>query len=197
MIVFAVLLRIDNDAGNDEYIGVKLIHTSDLQIGKIFRYVDAATQSVLQDARVEAVTRLALEARQHGAQAILVAGDVYDMEGVSTRTLDQPIERMRAQPDLEWHLIPGNHDPGRPNGLWDRVMRKGLPANVRVHLEPAPATVLDGEAWLLPAPLTRTWAVGDPTEWMDRVETPAGAIRLGLAHGSIAQFGSDGATTHN
>jgi DNA repair exonuclease SbcCD nuclease subunit len=176
---------------------LRIIHTSDLQIGKAFRYVDEATQSVLQDARLDTIARIGRLARDEAAAAVLVAGDIYDIEGLSTRTLEQPLERMRQAEGVEWHLIPGNHDPHRPNGLWDRLMRKGLPANVTAHLEPRPTAIAAGSASLLPAPLTRMHALSDLTEWMVGAETPAGALRIGLGHGSITQFGSDDTTTHN
>jgi hypothetical protein len=98
---------------------------------------------------------------------------------------------MRACPQAEWHLIPGNHDPHQPGGPWERILRRGLPDNVVLHLEPVPAAFAGGAAWLLPAPLARRRALADPTEWMDQADTPAGAIRIGLAHGSITAFGSD------
>ena len=37
---------------------IKLIHTSDWQIGKIFRFVDNATMGLLQDARLRAIAKL-------------------------------------------------------------------------------------------------------------------------------------------
>ena len=45
--------------------------------------------------------------------------------------------------------------------------------------------------------LTRRHALGDPTESMDGLGTPEGAIRIGLAHGSVTSFGSDPDATHN
>jgi hypothetical protein len=44
-------------------------------------------------------------------------------------------------------------------------------------------------AWLLPAPLTGKHTARDTTDWMDGAVTPEGAIRIGLAHGSIRDFG--------
>jgi DNA repair exonuclease SbcCD nuclease subunit len=90
-------------------------------------------------------------------------------------------------------VIPGNHDADRPNGLWDRAARHGLPANVRLHRERQPCPLgQDGEAaaWLLPAPLSRRQTLADPTLWMNEARTPEGAIRIGLAHGSVTRFGS-------
>ena len=37
---------------------VKLIHTSDWQIGKVFRFLDNAAMGLLQEARLRAITRL-------------------------------------------------------------------------------------------------------------------------------------------
>ena len=70
---------------------LRLIHTSDWQIGKVFRFVDNATMGLLQEARLRAITCLGELAGQHDARYILVAGDVYDMEALSPRSLNQPL----------------------------------------------------------------------------------------------------------
>jgi DNA repair exonuclease SbcCD nuclease subunit len=169
----------------------KLIHTSDWQIGKVFRFVDNATMGLLQEARLRAVTRIGELAREHGAEHVLVAGDVYDMEALSPRSLNQPLERMRNFSAVHWHLLPGNHDPQRPNGLWDQLVRKGVPANVHIHVAAGPVTYGEGSFALLPAPLFHRRALGDPTAYMDDVELPGGLVRVGLAHGTVTGFGSD------
>jgi DNA repair exonuclease SbcCD nuclease subunit len=170
---------------------VRFIHTADWQIGKAFRFVDDATVGVLQEARLEAVSRIGRLAMEQAAPTVLVAGDIYDVATAEDRTLAQPIERMRAFPDVTWHLIPGNHDPHQSGGPWDRLLRRGLPDNVWAHLEPLPVALADGHARLLPAPLTRRRALGDPTAWMDEAPSPGWTLRIGLAHGSISAFGSD------
>jgi DNA repair exonuclease SbcCD nuclease subunit len=175
---------------------VRLIHTADWQIGKVFRFVDHGTMGVLQEARLEAVSAIGRLAAEHGAPIVLVAGDIYDIATAADRTLAQPLARMHAFAGVEWHLIPGNHDPHQPGGPWDRVLHRGLPGNVRVHLEAAPVTLAEG-ATLLPAPLARRRALADPTAWMDQAATPEGTIRIGLAHGSISAFGSDARTQPN
>ena len=169
---------------------VKLIHTSDWQIGKVFRFLDSATMGLLQEARLRTITRLGELASVHGAAHVLVAGDVYDMEGLSPRSLNQPLERMRGFPGTQWHLLPGNHDPYRANGLWDQLVRKGLPENVNVHIAPEPAMLGDESAVLLPAPLFHRRTLDDLTAYMDDVNLPEDLIRVGLAHGTIRGFGS-------
>jgi DNA repair exonuclease SbcCD nuclease subunit len=170
---------------------IRLIHSSDWQIGKVFRFLDNANMGLLQEARLRAITRLGELAAAHDARHILVAGDVYDMEALSPRSINQPIERMRAFPAVHWHLLPGNHDPHRPNGLWDQLLHRGMPDNVHVHVTPKPAILEDDGAVLLPAPLQHRRTLGDPTAYMDGAAVPNGLIRMGLAHGTITGFGSD------
>ena len=172
-------------------MSIKLIHTSDWQIGKVFRFLDNATMGLLQEARLRAITRLGECARQYDARQVLVAGDVYDMEALSPRSLNQPLERMRNFADVHWHLLPGNHDPHRPNGLWDQLLRKGLPDNVHIHTAPEPAILDDETMVLLPAPLYHRRTLDDPTAYMNDLGLPDGLVRIGLAHGTVTGFGSD------
>jgi hypothetical protein len=176
---------------------MRLIHSSDWQVGKAYGFVDDATREILRNERLEAIVRLGQLAQQHGAGTILVAGDIYDVAAPADRTLRQPVERMRQFPGVAWHLIPGNHDPHTLSGPWERLTRMGLPDNVHLHLAPEPADLGDGSAYVVPAVLTRRHAAGDPTGAMDRTPTPEGAIRIGLAHGSLTNFGSDPGATHN
>ena len=146
---------------------------------------------LLQEARLGAITRLGEFAEQNDVHHILVAGDVYDMEALSTRSLNQPIERMRNFPGVRWHLLPGNHDPHRPNGLWDQLTRRGIPDNIHIHTMPEPAIFEDESLVLLPAPLLHRKTLEDPTAYMDNISLPEGFARIGIAHGTVVGFGSD------
>jgi len=169
---------------------MRIIHTADWQIGKPFKKV-GDKEELFRQSRLSAIETIGALAGSQKADHVLVAGDIYDSEAPTDKTLREPLERMRLFPSVHWHLLPGNHDPHRPKGIWDRVLATGAPPNVRLHLEPEPHPLGD-EAILLPAPLTRKSRGGDPTEWMDNVDTPAGIIRIGLAHGSIVGFGTAG-----
>jgi DNA repair exonuclease SbcCD nuclease subunit len=177
---------------------MRFIHSSDWQIGKVFRFVDAETMAVLQEARLDAIGRLANMARDERADLIVVAGDVFDQERPSEKTLQRAVARMSAAPWVTWYLLPGNHDPHRPNGLWDRIARLGLPSNIHLLLDAKPVSVGEAiPAWLLPAPLTSRQSLDDITAWMDLAPTPDGHLRIGIAHGSIVGFTSDEAHLHN
>ena len=179
-------------------MSIRFIHTSDWHAGKAFRSFDGDTAPLLRDARISRISRLGELAEEHGATHVLAAGDIYDIEEPTLRTLHQPVEQMRKFPRIHWHVIPGNHDHHRPNGLWDRLRRKGLPDNIRIHVRAEAALLEDCGCLLLPAPLNRRRSHRDPTAYMDEVDSDAGLIRVGLAHGSVTErFGSSGARASN
>jgi len=169
---------------------MRFIHSADWQIGKVFKQF-GAKEEALRQARLAAIERLGTHAKNNGVCHIVVAGDVYDSEVPNPHTLRAPIERMKPFADVHWHLLPGNHDPHRPEGVWDRVAQLGLPPNIHLHLASTPFALGD-DAFLLPAPLLRKSELDDISTWMDGAATPLGALRIGLAHGSVVNFGNGG-----
>lgn len=167
---------------------MRFIHTADWQIGKSFRRF-GEREGGLRQARLDAIERIGAAALAHNAAHVLVAGDLFDHFAPTDRTAREPVERMRRFSAVEWLIIPGNHDPHRPDGVWDRLALMGLPANVRPVLEPTPVALADG-THILPAPLLRRSETADLTAWWDAAPTPPGAARIGLAHGAVTGFGS-------
>lgn len=167
----------------------RFIHTADWQIGKAFGGFAAEKQGVLWDARLSAPDRIAEVARAQGAGHVLVAGDVFDSESLPARQVTHLLERLRAHAGLTWHLLPGNHDPDRPGGIYERLVRGGLPQNVRPCRQAEAVTLAPGVA-LLPSPLRARAQTADPAAWMRETATPPGTRRIGLAHGTVQGFGS-------
>ena len=65
----------------------RLLHTADWQIGRQYGSFEPEDAAALADARFGAVERLANLAATAGVDAVLVAGDVFDAQGVSPRTI--------------------------------------------------------------------------------------------------------------
>lgn len=167
------------------------VHTADWQIGKPFGRFPGDVPGQLRAARLDAIDRLAEVAFGAGAGHVLVAGDVFDSELLGDAALRGCLGRMAVHPAITWHLLPGNHDPVRPGGVWGRIRRLEAPANVAMHLAAEPVGIADG-VLLLPAPLAAREMRTDPTDWMDRASSGEGVVRIGLAHGSVRGFGSLG-----
>jgi len=167
------------------------VHTADWQIGKAFGRYSAEVGGRLRAERLNAIDRVAAVARTAGARHVMVAGDVIDSELIDDAGLRQPLARMASYPDVAWCLLPGNHDPHRAGGIWERFERLGVPTNVTLLLQACVHQITPGVA-LLPAPLAAKEMRSDPTLWMDGAATPEGTVRIGLAHGSVRGFGSLG-----
>lgn len=172
-------------------MSITFIHTADWQIGKPFGEFAGDKPGVLRQARLDSIDKIADVARMRGAAHILAAGDLFDFETGSSLLVRQLVQRLASHRDLSWHLISGNHDPARASSVWDDVRAASPPANVVLHLEPVAAEIARGVT-LLPAPLKSKSCVTDPTAWMDQAASPEGNIRIGLAHGSVTGFGSEG-----
>jgi hypothetical protein len=168
-------------------MGFTFLHTADWHLGRPYRGFEPETAGILRHARLTVIDRLAAVARAAIARDIVVCGDIFDSSGLPDRVLREAVSRMAAHPDLVWHLLPGNHDPAQANGVWLRLLRFGMPPNIKLLLEPQPQLIAP-EVFVLPAPLTSKAASSDPTQWMMQAVTPDGALRIGVAHGSTASF---------
>lgn len=167
----------------------RFIHTSDLHLGKGFGTMPEDLRGRLIEARHEVLARLAQVARDRGAGHVLLAGDTFDTTGPSEAVRRQAATAMAAAEGIDWWIIPGNHDSLAGEELW-RLFEAEAGPNVHVLHDPEPVEMAVG-AWLLPAPLPRRFPGHDLTGWMDDAETPEGALRIGLAHGGITDFGED------
>ncbi|RME18537.1 MAG: DNA repair exonuclease [Alphaproteobacteria bacterium] len=167
----------------------RFVHSSDLHLGKGFGTLPEDLRGRLVEARHEVLARLAQAARDRGAAHVLLAGDTFDTTGPSEQVRRQAASAMTAANDIHWWIIPGNHDSLAGEELWQRFEAEAGP-NVHLLREPAPVEIAPG-VQLLPSPLPRRFPGHDLTAWMDEAATPESAVRIGLAHGGITDFGKD------
>lgn len=163
---------------------LRLLHTADWQIGRIYAQFEPDDAQALFEARFQVVERLAALARQHEVHAVLVAGDVFDAQTVSDKTIRRLFNAMQAYAG-PWLLLPGNHDAALAESVWQRAHRLGaVPPNAITCLQPGVQLVADRLA-VLPAPLVQRHTHADLTDWFAAAATPAGLPRIGLAHGCV------------
>ncbi|MBU2873970.1 metallophosphoesterase family protein [Marinobacter salexigens] len=163
----------------------KFLHTADWQMGRTYSRFDAEDGAALVEARYEAIERLAALATEHQCDAVLVAGDVFDAQTVSDRTIRRVFNATSgfAGP---WVMLPGNHDAALAESVWTRAMRLGaVPPNVHLALESGVTSLPEQGIAVLSAPLTQRHTYGDLTQPFADMETEANFLRIGLAHGSV------------
>lgn len=175
--------------------GFRFIHSSDLHLGRRFGNFPESIRGRLVEARHAAIDSLSTAARDHGTGHVLIAGDLFDTETPSDRVWRQALAAMAAAEDIQWWLIPGNHDSLAAETLWDLV-RVQPPGNLHLCDVAEPVEIAP-DVVLLPSPVPSRSPGRDVTEWMVGCRTPEGSLRIGLAHGGIVTFGSedDGAET--
>jgi len=175
----------------------RFLHTADWQIGRQFATFDPEHAPILAEARIAAVERLAALATEHRVDAVLVAGDVFDAQTVSDRTVRRLFNALAGYAG-PWLMIPGNHDAALAESVWTRAERLGaVPANAHLLLAPE-LRLFEGQGFaVLPAPLTQRHTYNDLTAWFDAAETPAGLLRIGLGHGSVQGILAEGIDSAN
>jgi DNA repair exonuclease SbcCD nuclease subunit len=170
---------------------VRFLHTADLHLAKPFGRFDADTQAALRMARLDALRRLGDAARAEKAELILIAGDTFDAEAPPSKVVRRALDVMGEFTDLQWVLLPGNHDSLAAVDLWERIERD-KPDNVILALKPEIIEIGAHVAILPGPPAVRNPGV-DLTNWMTDAPT-SGRFRIGLAHGGILDFGSEEGT---
>ena len=87
----------------------RFLHTADWQIGRQYSRFEMEDAVALYEARFTAVERLAALAAEEQVDAVLVAGDIFDAQTLSERTLHRTFQALSAYPG-PWLMLPGNHD---------------------------------------------------------------------------------------
>jgi len=157
---------------------MKFLHTADWQIGMKADHVGAAADKV-REQRLEAVRRLVNIAKENAVEFVLVAGDLFEDNGVD-RTMILKTADLLGSCGRPVFLIPGNHDPLVPGSVWSHFAWASWP-NLHVLGEEKAEEIPGGV--LYPCPIRDKYSTEDPTAWI-----PAGssdAIRLGIAHGNV------------
>jgi DNA repair exonuclease SbcCD nuclease subunit len=164
---------------------VQFLHTADWQIGRQYGRLNE-DGAFLAEARFDAVATIASLAARRNVDAVLVAGDVFDMQDVSDRTIRRLFQLLEgfAGP---WVLIAGNHDAALNPGVWTRAQAlRCVPPNVHLPQSSQALEFPDIGLAVLAAPLTQRHTHDDVTLAFDGMVTSPGLVRVGLAHGSVS-----------
>lgn len=159
---------------------MKLLHTADWQIGmKAAQLGPAAARA--RAARLDTARRIATLARREQVDLAVLAGDAFENHAVALSDVEE-ITHILAGFPCPVVVLPGNHDPLTPEGVWDLPVWRACP---NVHIARLESPLEFESCVVFPCPLRSHWGAGDPTAWI-----PSGqfdnCIRIGVAHGAVA-----------
>lgn len=171
--------------------GVRILHTSDWQIGMGRRFLGETAQGLFDEARLRAVERVFEVAEERGCEAVVVAGDVFDDNLLAERTWKQILDVLKRAP-VPVYLLPGNHDPLNAASIYHRPELRALDpehgGKVTVLTDTQPHQLREGVE-IIGAPLLSKVASEDLVSRALAELEPAGdgaqpGIRIAVGHGA-------------
>src|SRR5688572_14244099 len=100
---------------------IRFLHAADFHLGlRITRFEESAC-SRIGEARFYALQQMRQKAAEQRVDFVLIAGDVFDDHSVSRTDATRAFELLESSKDAcPVYIIPGNHDPLTPGGVWER-----------------------------------------------------------------------------
>lgn len=170
---------------------VKFIHTADWQLGMTRHFLEGEAQSRFDGARIDVIRKIGALAKDEGCSFVVVSGDVFESNQVSSRVVSRAFDAMASTPEVGYFLLPGNHDPLDASSVYGSPHFKAhKPENVTVLSDSGPLDVGDGvelvaAPWFTKRPLTDLVAGA-----CDGLED-SGAVRIVVGHGALDTLSPD------
>jgi DNA repair exonuclease SbcCD nuclease subunit len=169
---------------------VRFLHTSDWQLGMTRHFLEGEAQSRYTGARIDAIRTIGEVAQRERCAFVVVAGDVFESNQVSSQTIRRSLEAMQTIP-CPVYLLPGNHDPLDAATIFrNPVFLDACPENVHVLAEPGVVPVAKGveivaAPWFSKRPLSDLVA-----EAVHGLEAD-GVLRIVVGHGVVDTLSPD------
>ncbi len=176
----------------EDDIVLKLLHTADWHLGRRFPRFGPEAAKTLSRARRDVLDRIFAEAEHHQVDAVLCAGDLFDVPNPDPDFRDALLSVLQR---LTWadrpiFLLPGNHDPLLPDSVWkDPTFRRALPSFVHVVDQELLEVALPNDCVLYAVPCQSRAGQGDPTALIPLRAPGDERVRIGLVHGSTFDAG--------
>lgn len=133
---------------------MRILHTSDLQLGMTRRFFDHEAQARYTDDQFDALRTLATIATERDCDAVVIAGDVFDAVLPDRRIVTRSIDALGSFV-IPVFLLPGNHDAGSPESIWTTGnLGSRLPANVTVMMDSTIHALCGGRLEIVGVPWT-------------------------------------------
>ena len=162
---------------------VKFLHTSDWQMGMRATQAGLKAKEV-RNTRFDAALRVVNLAKEHQVEFVIIAGDVFEHHDVDEVVVKRTVDILNEFAPIVVFVLPGNHDPYVPGGVWDRQSWKRIESHVTLLTEPKEIEFTESVA-IYPCPLTQKRSTLDPTSWIPQRAESDTRIRVAIAHGAL------------
>lgn len=150
-------------------------------------FLSGEAQARFDDARLESIKRLGELAERTGAEFIVVAGDVFERNSLSSQVTGRAREALEKLP-VPVFLLPGNHDPLIADSVFFTAVNKETAPDVHVIADYEPYVLREGVE-IVGAPYKARTATHDLVAEMLGTLEPTAGIRVAIGHGQIHGWG--------
>ena len=111
---------------------MRIIHTADIHLdSRLSRHLDRDRARSRRNELIRTFKDMVTYAADNQVQAIIIAGDLFDVASISATARDAVISSVQAYPDISFFYLRGNHDAD--SFVHDVIRSFGeLPANLRL-----------------------------------------------------------------
>lgn len=159
---------------------MKIIHTSDLHLDSPLTSKLSADKS--RERRKELLnnfSRLILEAKKHGAEFIIIAGDLFDSKRISERAVEAVFDAISEASDVNFLYLPGNHDD-------DAVAKTKIASLANFHI-----LCGDNRSLSVASDVTVTGITRGGKGAFDSLSLDSGKKNIVVMHGELKESASD------
>jgi DNA repair exonuclease SbcCD nuclease subunit len=134
--------------------------------------------------RYDTAAKVAEIAKREKVNFVLISGDLFEHHDIDDAVVRKTVQVLEAFAPIPVYVLPGNHDPAVPGGVWDRQSWKRVGDHVKLLREQGEIVIVGGVV-LYSSPLFQKQSAIDPTEWIPPREPTDDRIRIGIAHGAL------------
>ena len=162
---------------------VKFIHSGDWQLGMTRHFLSNEAQPRFDAARLDVIEKIGALAVEEACEFVVVCGDVFESNQVQRQVLVRAFEKMSATPQVNFFLLPGNHDPFDASSIYR--------ASAFSEYQPDNVQVLEGSVQvspgveLVPAPWLNKHPTSDLVAAVCEGLGPPQGVRIVVGHGAI------------
>jgi DNA repair exonuclease SbcCD nuclease subunit len=164
---------------------MKLVHTADIHLDMCFSAFRMPPEfgNRRRQGLKDVLRRIFQRAADWPADALLIAGDLFDLERVSRDTVGLLLHEFRAMPHVPVMIAPGNADPYTAASPY---AAETWPKNVHIFRKPLweSVTLLDGELTVHGFGFDRKEISSNPFGTLAIPKTNRNGVHVAVAHGS-------------
>lgn len=165
---------------------LRIVHTADLHLGNAWSFLDLAEAERMKEAQLNCLHEICRFCQRKDIHYLLIAGDLFDHSEIAAETLQAVCDAFSLADPCKVLIVPGNHDPYFPGGLWDST---AWPANVHILKGEAPYLAFPEDHLRVYGKPFRSRSVDFPLNNETVDEGRDEWINILLQHGELVQLG--------